>query len=141
MNTTTQFATEARPTTTAGPSSAIDPEQAWQQVVRRDPGATFFYAVTTTGVVCRPACKSRQPLRTNVRFFGSVDEAKAAGFRPCLRCHPTAAWGNPLDKVRSHIERNLDRQVRLADLGRVSGLSPFTVQRLFKKAMGVSPLQ
>lgn len=124
-----------------GQPIAIDPEQAWQQVVRRDPGATFFYAVTTTGVVCRPVCKSRLPLRTNVRFFGSVSEAQAAGFRPCLRCRPTTAWGNSVEKVRAYIERNLDRPVRLAELGRVAGLSPYTVQRLFKKAMGVSPLQ
>ena len=31
--------------------------------------------------------------------------------------------------------------MRLAELGRVAGLSPFTVQRLFKREMGVSPLQ
>jgi AraC family transcriptional regulator of adaptative response/methylated-DNA-[protein]-cysteine methyltransferase len=46
-----------------------------------------------------------------------------------------------LDKVREHIEGHLDRAVPLAELGRVAGLSPFTVQRLFKQAMGVSPLQ
>ncbi|HEY1897353.1 MAG TPA: methylated-DNA--[protein]-cysteine S-methyltransferase [Terracidiphilus sp.] len=125
----------------AGPSSAIDPEQAWQQVMARDAAATFFYAVTTTGVICRPACKSRRPLRSNVRFFRSVAEAQASGFRPCLRCRPAAAWGSPLDQVRAYIERNADRPVRLAELGRVAGLSPFTVQRLFKEAMGVSPLQ
>ena len=74
MISTTQLATVEAPTTTPPiPSLAIDPEQAWQQVVRRDSGATFFYAVTTTGVVCRPACKSRLPLRTNIRFFGSVE--------------------------------------------------------------------
>ena len=39
------------------------------------------------------------------------------------------------------LRRNLDRPVRLAELGRVAGLSPFTVQRLFKREMGVSPLQ
>ena len=119
----------------------LDPEQAWQQVVRRDAGATFFYAVTTTGVVCRPACKSRLPLRCNVRFFGSVQEAQSAGFRPCLRCRPTVARANAVEKVRAHIERHLDEPVRLAELGRIIGLSPFTVQRLFKTAMGVSPLQ
>jgi AraC family transcriptional regulator, regulatory protein of adaptative response / methylated-DNA-[protein]-cysteine methyltransferase len=31
--------------------------------------------------------------------------------------------------------------VPLAELGRVAGLSPFTVQRLFKQKLGVSPLQ
>jgi len=31
--------------------------------------------------------------------------------------------------------------VPLAELGRVAGLSPFSVQRLFKQGLGVSPLQ
>jgi len=144
MNSTAQLATaDTTRTTVAAASTAIHPDMAWQQLVRRDPRAPFFYAVTTTGVVCRPACKSRLPLRSNVRFFVSVPEAKAAGFRPCLRCRPlsTTSIGNPVEKIRAHIERNLDRPVRLADLGRVTGLSPFTVQRLFKNAMGVSPLQ
>jgi AraC family transcriptional regulator, regulatory protein of adaptative response / methylated-DNA-[protein]-cysteine methyltransferase len=130
-----------RPATTPAASEAIDPERAWEQLKRRDPVATFFYAVTTTGVVCRPACKSRLPLRSNVRFFPSVEEAQAAGFRPCKRCRPTLARTNPLGKIRAHIERHLDQPVRLAELGRITGLSPFTVQRLFKSAMGVSPLQ
>jgi AraC family transcriptional regulator of adaptative response/methylated-DNA-[protein]-cysteine methyltransferase len=143
MNTNTQLAkADIGSGITAGPLPAIDPEQAWQQVMARDAAAVFFYAVTTTGVVCRPACKSRRPLRSNVQFFRSVAEAQASGFRPCLRCRPTAtAWGDPLDKVRAYIEGHADRPVRLAELGRVAGLSPFTVQRLFKDAMGVSPLQ
>jgi AraC family transcriptional regulator of adaptative response/methylated-DNA-[protein]-cysteine methyltransferase len=141
MNSIRQFATsEVRPPRTAG--RAINPEQAWEQLVRRDPKAAFYYAVTTTGVVCRPACKSRLPLRSNVRFFASVVEAQAAGFRPCLRCRPSAsAPGDPVEKVRAHIERYLDRPMRLAELGRITGLSPFTVQRMFKASMGVSPLQ
>jgi AraC family transcriptional regulator of adaptative response/methylated-DNA-[protein]-cysteine methyltransferase len=50
--------------------------------------------------------------------------------------------GRPeIEKIRSHIEANLDRQVSLAELGRLAHLSSFTVQRLFKKALGVSPLQ
>src|SRR3974390_880090 len=109
MNTNTQFAkSEIGAGIMAAPLPAIDPEKAWRQVMARDAAASFFYAVTTTGVVCRPACKSRRPLRSNVRFFRSVDEARAAGFRPCLRCRPANAWGSPLDKVRAHIEKNLD---------------------------------
>jgi AraC family transcriptional regulator of adaptative response/methylated-DNA-[protein]-cysteine methyltransferase len=46
-----------------------------------------------------------------------------------------------LDKLRAHIEANFDRQLPLAELGRLVDLSPFTVQRLFKEALGVSPLQ
>jgi AraC family transcriptional regulator, regulatory protein of adaptative response / methylated-DNA-[protein]-cysteine methyltransferase len=124
-------------------TAAIDPEAAWKQLLARDPKAAFFYAVTTTGVFCRPSCTSRRPLRGNVRFFRSADEARAAGFRSCKRCRPStaAAQGNPLDKIRAHIEGNLDRAVPLKELGRVAGLSPFTVQRLFKQGLGVSPLQ
>ncbi len=147
----------------AAPAVAIDPEAAWRQLLARDPQARFFYGVTTTGVFCRPGCASRRPRRENVRFFRTAAEAEAAGFRPCVRCKPDTAWsralgtacgsplgtacGSPLDESRSatervleHIESHLDRPVRLKELGRVAGLSPFTVQRLFKRQMGVSPL-
>ena len=120
----------------------IDPEAAWRQLLARDPAAAFFYAVTTTGVFCRPGCASRRPLRANVRFFRSASEAQAAGFRPCQRCRPsTPAGGSPLEEVRRHIEANLDRAAPLKELGRVAGLSAFTVQRLFKREMGVTPLE
>ena len=124
------------------PTAAIDSEAAWRQVLSRDPVARFFYAVTTTGVFCVPSCKSRRPLKDNVRFFRLAEEARAAGYRSCKRCCPEALpQGNALEKIRAHIEAHLDRLVSLAELGRLVGLSPFTVQRLFKQGMGVSPLQ
>jgi AraC family transcriptional regulator of adaptative response/methylated-DNA-[protein]-cysteine methyltransferase len=125
----------------------LNPEIAWKQLVARDSKARFVYGVTTTGVFCRPGCASRRPLRENVRFFRTVVEAQAAGFRPCKRCGAAAtapgaiAWSRPFDEIRGYLEKNLDRPVLLKELGRVAGLSPFTVQRLFKREMGVSPLQ
>ncbi|MGD0913457.1 MAG: bifunctional DNA-binding transcriptional regulator/O6-methylguanine-DNA methyltransferase Ada [Terracidiphilus sp.] len=124
----------------------LDEEAAWREVQARDREARFFYAVTTTGVFCHPWCASRRPLRANARFFSTAQEAQAAGFRPCKKCRPTSvenrdAAGRPIDKIRGHIERNLDRSVKLDELGRIAGMSPFTVQRLFKSEMGVSPLQ
>jgi len=138
MNSSTQFANS---NTGPGMAIAIDQETAWRQVMNRDADGSFFYAVATTGVFCRPDCKSRQPLRENVRFFATAEAARAAGFRACKRCKPGIAASSPLDMVRAHIERHLDRAVPLAELGRVAGLSPFTVQRLFKQKLGVSPLQ
>ena len=120
----------------------IDSELAWKQLLARDSGAEFLYAVSTTGVFCRPSCTSRRPLRANVRFFRTADEACAAGFRPCKRCRPTSiASSSPLNGIRAHLEANLDRAVPLAELARLVRLSPFTVQRMFKREMGVSPLQ
>ena len=119
----------------------IDPEQAWQQLTERDRNAQFFYGVTTTGVFCRLDCKSRRPLRGNVQFFATAFEAEAAGYRPCKRCKPTTSSTDSFGRVRAHLEANLDRAVSLAELGRVVQMSPFTVQRVFKKEMGVSPLQ
>lgn len=120
---------------------AIDPDTAWRQVLDRDPAATFFYAVSTTGVFCRPSCSSRRPLRTNTRFFSSALAARTAGFRACQRCKPELPVASPIARIREHIESHVDRPVPLAELGRVAQLSPFTVQRLFKSELGVSPLQ
>jgi AraC family transcriptional regulator, regulatory protein of adaptative response / methylated-DNA-[protein]-cysteine methyltransferase len=118
----------------------IDSETAWGQIVARDPEAKFFYAVTTTGVFCRPNCASRRPLRANIRFFHTADEARRAGFRACRKCKPETR-SSPLAELRAYIETNLDRTVSLARLARLVKMSPFTVQRLFKREMGISPLQ
>ncbi len=139
--TASNVVTMTLPTNSLAPAvSTLDPEVAWKQLVARDRNARFVYGVTTTGVFCRPGCASRRPMRKNVRFFETAAEAHGAGFRACKRC-ATTAWGRPLEKIRAHIEANLDRPVLLKELGRVAGLSPFTVQRLFKREMGVSPLQ
>ncbi len=122
-------------------AETFDSDTAWKQLLARDPKADFFYAVTTTGVFCRPGCSSKRPRRGNVRFFRTANEARAAGFRPCKRCDPTTAWGSPLERVRAHIEAHAGRRISLAELGRLARMSPFTVQRLFKREMGVSPLQ
>jgi len=121
------------------PSPMLDPETVWQQIATRDRAARFFYGVATTGVFCRPSCGSRRPLRANVRLFPDCAAARAAGFRPCKKCRPTAS-SEPLDTVRAYIERHWDRPIRLEVLGRIAGLSPFTVQRMFRRAMGASPL-
>jgi AraC family transcriptional regulator, regulatory protein of adaptative response / methylated-DNA-[protein]-cysteine methyltransferase len=122
-------------------AQAIDADAAWRRVLARDPEADFFYAVTTTGVFCRPGCASKRPLRGNVRFFPTADSARAAGFRPCRKCSPTIASRKPLDEIRAYLEAHRHRAVPLSELARLVKLSPFTVQRLFKRAMGVSPLE
>jgi len=126
--------------------SPIEPrmseDQAWRQLLARDGKAGFYYGVATTGVFCRPDCGSRLPLRENTRFFETTEEARAAGFRACKRCKPEeAARPSAVAQMCAYLERQIDRPVRLATLGKLIGVSPFTAQRIFKQAMGVSPSQ
>jgi AraC family transcriptional regulator, regulatory protein of adaptative response / methylated-DNA-[protein]-cysteine methyltransferase len=123
-------------------ASGLNEELAWQQLQSRDGGADFYYGVATTGVFCRPDCKSRLPLRVNTRFFADPVKARAAGFRPCMRCKPEEPKRpSAIAAMCAYLESHRDQPVRLATLGKFTGMSPFTAQRLFKEAMGVTPSQ
>jgi AraC family transcriptional regulator of adaptative response/methylated-DNA-[protein]-cysteine methyltransferase len=104
----------------------------------------FVYAVTSTGVYCRPSCPSRRPRRDRVRFFEAPDAARAAGFRACKRCKPDTAepvadpW---IDKIRRACVylTNVEGQPSLATLAARLGGSPYHLQRNFKRLVGVTP--
>ena len=74
----------------------------WAAVLDRDAGADgrFVYAVSSTGIYCRPSCPSRRPNRRNVSFFATPDEAEAGGFRACRRCRPREAETDAVRRVR-----------------------------------------
>ena len=46
-------------------------------VMARNPeyDGRFYYGVLTTGVYCRPSCKSRRPREENLRFFAATADA------------------------------------------------------------------
>ena len=115
----------------------------WTAVTERDARADgeFFFAVRTTGVFCRPSCASRQPRRENVEFFVTVDEARAAGYRDCKRCQP---GGLPreleiVNRACAALDADPQQRLTLAQLSDAVHVSPFHLQRLFKRVVGVSP--
>src|SRR5947199_7631599 len=117
----------------------------WQSVLARD-GASdgkFVFAVSSTGVYCRPSCPSKRPRRENVTFYRSSSEAEKAGYRACLRCRPRAAGGNPRSEmvkaVCRYIEQHQDEPITLEQLGKAFQQSPFHLQRSFKAVLGISP--
>jgi AraC family transcriptional regulator, regulatory protein of adaptative response / methylated-DNA-[protein]-cysteine methyltransferase len=121
-------------------ATKLDEETAWAQLQARDCKADFYYGVSTTGVYCRPDCKSRLPLRANAQFFATTAEAMSAGFRACKRCKPDEPkQADAIARMCAYLERRIDTPVRLGELGKLIGMSPFTAQRAFKQAMGVSP--
>ena len=62
----------------------------WAAIAGRRPipGETWLLIVTSTGIVCTPGCPARTPSRDRVRIVPDLQEARAAGARPCLRCRP-----------------------------------------------------
>ncbi len=120
-------------------------DERWTAVLRRDMSAdgAFFYGVRTTGVFCRPSCASRLPRRENVDFFASADDARAAGYRECKRCQP---GGLPreleiVNRACAALDADPQQRLTLAQLSDAVHVSPFHLQRLFKRVVGVSPRQ
>jgi AraC family transcriptional regulator, regulatory protein of adaptative response / methylated-DNA-[protein]-cysteine methyltransferase len=140
--TTAASALAAPPSSTT--AFASDAER-WDAIATRNAGAdgAFFYGVRTTGVFCRPSCASRLPRRENVAFFDHADAARAAGFRECKRCRP-GGLPRELEIVRracAALDADPQARLTLAELSDAVHLSPFHLQRLFKRVLGVSPRQ
>ncbi|MEQ8857620.1 MAG: bifunctional DNA-binding transcriptional regulator/O6-methylguanine-DNA methyltransferase Ada [Pseudomonadales bacterium] len=118
-------------------------QQQRQAVATRDAGydGRFVYAVVTTGVYCRPSCRSRPARPENLRFFPGPAEAVAAGYRPCKRCRPDEALPRLRDlvAVARHIDAHRDQTLTLAGLARRFGWSPAGLHKAFKAAYGVTP--
>ncbi|HFZ8819142.1 TPA: bifunctional DNA-binding transcriptional regulator/O6-methylguanine-DNA methyltransferase Ada [Salmonella enterica subsp. enterica serovar Hvittingfoss] len=119
-------------------------DECWLRVQARDASADgrFVFAVRTTGVFCRPSCRSKRALRKNVRFFANAQQALDAGFRPCKRCQPDNARAQQrrLDKIACAC-RLLEQEtpVTLASLAQAVAMSPFHLHRLFKASTGMTP--
>src|SRR3984885_8729486 len=105
----------------------------WKAVQARDAShdGDFVFAVSSTGVYCRPSCPARRPQRQNVTFFRKPDEAEKAGYRACLRCRPKAAVNGTLEIVKAmcrYIESHLEEPLTLARLGTEFHQRPFHLQ-------------
>ena len=132
-------------TNAAGPgTTAIEADPRWAQLRARDKSAdgTFFAAIRTTGVFCRPSCASRPARPENVTFYATAAEAQQAGYRPCKRCRPTEPEGHTsarMQRLAAYIIAHADEPLPLARLAACAGLSPTHLQRAFSAALGVSP--
>lgn len=123
-------------------------ETLWRAVLERDAGydGEIFFAVRSTGIYCRPSCPARRPRRENVVFFSIPEAARQAGFRSCLRCRPdNVPMRDPqVELVRRacrFIEDNASESPTLGVLSEHTRISPFHLQRVFKRLVGVTPRQ
>jgi AraC family transcriptional regulator, regulatory protein of adaptative response / methylated-DNA-[protein]-cysteine methyltransferase len=117
----------------------------WAAVVARDASAdgSFFYAVKTTGVYCRPSCAARPAKPQNVTLYDTALEAERAGFRACKRCKPRDA---SLTEERARKVAELCRFIESAEeppsleqLAARAGWSAYHLHRVFKVVTGLTP--
>lgn len=119
-------------------------DRRWQAIAQCDASfdGEFYYGVSTTGIFCRPSCKSKTPAREHVRIFRNADEALARRFRPCKRCKPDglsfpdAEWCR---RMKDWLDAHYGENVTLERLAETFHASPFHLQRIFKRIEGVSP--
>lgn len=117
----------------------------WIAVTKRDPAADgrFVYAVSTTGVYCRPTCPSRRARREHVSFHAGPADAERAGYRACKRCRPdlpslAERQGRTVAALCRFIEE-AEHSPGLEELAGLSGWSTWHLQRVFKAVTGLSP--
>lgn len=128
------------------PSGKQPSDEQWTAIIHNDTqyDDQFIYAVRTTGIFCRPSCKSKEPVKSNVRIFQNPEEAISAHFRPCKRCKPTGErlpdreW---VEQIKSYIESHYAEVITLEHLADYCHGSPYHLQRTFKRVTGITPVE
>ncbi|WP_422087560.1 DNA-3-methyladenine glycosylase 2 family protein [Variovorax sp.] len=139
------------------PTEALESDACYLAMKTHDArfDGSFFTAVTSTGIYCRPVCRVKLPRRENCRFFRHAAQAEAAGFRPCLRCRPelaprAASWSTEdasrilaLQAARLIDEPDAwsEDGPGAAQIAARLGVSDRHLRRIFEAQFGVSPLQ
>jgi AraC family transcriptional regulator of adaptative response/methylated-DNA-[protein]-cysteine methyltransferase len=77
-----------------------------------------------------------------VTFYASGDEARAAGFRACMRCKPDEV-GRDREAVARAVKliEEAEEAPTLVELSAAVGYAPHHFQRIFKRDLGVSPAE
>ena len=115
----------------------------WRATLSRDARAdgSFVLAVRSTHIYCRPSCPARRPLRRNVVFFRTREEAETQGFRPCLRCRPNEIAGPValVERASRQLAESSEDGVRFGVLAAKLGTTPATLRRAFLQVTGLKP--
>jgi AraC family transcriptional regulator of adaptative response/methylated-DNA-[protein]-cysteine methyltransferase len=122
----------------------LDVDSAWAAFERRDRSwdGRVIGAVKTTGIYCKPSCPARRPKREHVEFFAAAAEARAAGYRSCLRCKPDEV-GRDREAVAKAVKliEAAEELLTLDELAAAVDYAPHHFQRIFKRDLGVSPAE
>ncbi|MGH7558036.1 MAG: DNA-3-methyladenine glycosylase 2 family protein [Gemmatimonadota bacterium] len=109
----------------------------------------FFVGITTTGIYCRPVCRTRRANSDHRRFFRSAAAAERAGFRPCLRCRPELApgraWIDAVPRLAHAAAHRIGSGAlngrSVAHLAAEFGVTERHLRRALEREVGVSPVE
>ncbi len=103
----------------------------------------FFYAVKSTGIYCRPSCKSKAPKVENTEFFKNAEDALLAGYRPCKRCRSDLLSYKPMKDIAQKLKKLIDSMYyEINELHNEMEKIPLSNKRMveiFKDEYGVTP--
>lgn len=128
-------------------AQSLTEDEKWAAILSRNSefNGILVFGVRSTGIYCKPSCPAKRPKREQVRFFANSVNAEQAGFRPCKRCHPQSvlfgAESEWVHRICTYIEAHLSEKITLSTLGIYTGVSPYHLQRTFKRLVGLSPRQ
>lgn len=120
-------------------------QEMWQAVLENDAkyDGVFYYAVKTTGIYCKPSCKSKPPKKENICFFETSEQAVEAGFRPCKRCRSDLIDYQPMKQIAKEVKQKIDlvyrEQNELNSMLNEIGMSGRRLTDIFKDEYGLTP--
>jgi AraC family transcriptional regulator, regulatory protein of adaptative response / DNA-3-methyladenine glycosylase II len=127
---------------------AIEPEvtskDLYKKILSRDEqyDDVFFFAVTSTGIYCRPSCPAKRPSEKNCRFFLTAKTAEENGFRACKRCKPSQSKDASIATFLYEIQAQEQLSSNNAkDWAAALGMSERQLRRLVKHRIGKTPSQ
>lgn len=109
----------------------------------------FFVGISSTGIYCRPICRTRKPKAENCTFYPTAAETEQAGYRPCLLCRPELAPGTSIADATANLvyraarmlEENCGNGQSLTELAGRLGCTDRHLRRVFTAEYNVSPVQ
>jgi len=122
-------------------------EEKWKAALECDASydGSFYYGVKTTGIFCRPSCKSKSPKRENVEFFDTAEQARESGLRPCKRCRPDLLEFYPqrenAEKIKDVYDLYFSDHDRLKEELSKLGLSRSRILQLFQNQYEKTPAE
>ncbi|HWQ50877.1 MAG TPA: AlkA N-terminal domain-containing protein [Terriglobales bacterium] len=129
----------------------LDKKACYRAFMSHDPrfDGRLFVGVSSTGIYCRPVCRTKTPKEENCTFFTSAAAAQAAGYRPCLKCRPELAPGlAPIDgpanlarRAALMLEDDLLPEGGVEELAAALGVTGRHLRRVFAAEYGVPPVK